>query len=77
MGWITCPFQNINGGVVEVSKWISNFTPYFIINIIIHSFLDLSNMSVKDVPGGGGPIPVQFCNTVARFLGLDKLNGEK
>ena len=39
--------------------------------------MDLSNMSVKDVPGGGGPIPVQFCNTVARFLGLDKLNGEK
>ena len=32
---ITYPFLNFNGAIDEVSEWISNFIPHFIMDVII------------------------------------------
>ena len=33
---ITYPVLNFNGYTVEVYEWISNFVPFFIMDVIIH-----------------------------------------
>ena len=35
-GEINYPFPNFNGTAVEVWEWISNFIPYFVIDVIIY-----------------------------------------
>ena len=39
---ITYPFSNVNGFTVEVLEWISNFTPFFMMDMITYPCLDLS-----------------------------------
>ena len=39
---ITFPFSNFNGATVDVLKWISNFSPHFIMVMIIYSSCDWS-----------------------------------
>ena len=49
---ITYQFSNLNGCSVEVWEWIINFIPHFIMDVIIHSWWDLSwTMLVKGAPG--------------------------
>ena len=36
LGEITYPFQNFNRSTVEVWKWISNFIPHFILDVITY-----------------------------------------
>ena len=38
---ITYPFPNFNGYIVEVWEWISNFIPYFILDVILHTWIKL------------------------------------
>ena len=49
---ITYPFLNFNGCTVEVKEWISNFIPYFIMDVLTDPCWDESKtMLVKGVPG--------------------------
>ena len=34
------PFQNLNGCAIEIWQWISDFSPHFIMDIIINPWLD-------------------------------------
>ena len=48
---ITYPFSNFNGATVEVCKWISNFIPHFIMDVITCPCWDWSwPMLVKGPP---------------------------
>ena len=35
---ITCQFPNFNGCTVEVWEWIRNFTPHFVMYVIIYAY---------------------------------------
>ena len=53
-GWdeITYSFSNVNGCIIEVWEWISNFIPHFIMDIITYPCWDWSNnMLAKSDPG--------------------------
>ena len=51
MGWIYVSNHNFNGITVEVWEWISNFIPYFMMDVITYPCWDLSKtMSVKGAP---------------------------
>ena len=51
MGWIYLSNQHFNGITVEVWEWISNFIPYFMMDVITYPCWDLSKtMSVKGTP---------------------------
>ena len=39
-GEITYPFPNFNGATVKIWEGISNFLPYFIINVITYPYWD-------------------------------------
>ena len=50
-GWNNLSFPNVNGVTVEVWKWISNFIPYFIMDVITYPCLNQSwSMLVKGTP---------------------------
>ena len=44
---IPYPLQNYKGGTVEVRKWRSNFTPYFIASVIIYPMLGLKSIKLS------------------------------
>ena len=37
-------FQNLNGATVEVWKWVSNFTPHIIMDVMTHPYWDSSQI---------------------------------
>ena len=37
---ITYPFLNFNVWTIEVKKWISNFIPHFIMDVITYPYWD-------------------------------------
>ena len=45
---ITYPFTNLNGGNVNISDWISNFIPHFIMDVIVLG-LNFSHVSTTGV----------------------------
>ena len=60
-GEITYPFLNFNGCTVEVLEWISNFTPYFILDVITYSCWNLSQtVLVKGIPAFDTQISIQL-----------------
>ena len=46
---ITYPFLNFNGCTVEVYEWISNFIPYFIMDVITYMLVKGATGSVRYV----------------------------
>ena len=46
---IRYPFQNFNGCTVEVWKWISNFTPPFIMDVITSIHVGINSLALGDL----------------------------
>ena len=70
---ITYTFPNLNSATVEVWKWISNFIPNFVMDVITHSCWDKSSCS-------GSKITKLWCflvwchlNTNAKYVFCRKL----
>ena len=56
---IAYPFPNFNGFTIEVSKWMSNFIPHFMMGVITYPCWDLNDVD-KKVPRVTVGLPISL-----------------